>query len=85
MRSDLPIEVVSPVFEVSQDRDRNAQFPELLLGDRVEAGILEGAGYGVLPETRLQVHRVERTDASPQSLVFPYFPRNEQWTVRENC
>lgn len=80
---DLPVQVIPAILEIRQNRNGNAQLGELVLADRIETGILEGARDRVLPQSRLEVHRVEGAYAAPQTLVFSDYPCHKQWTRKK--
>lgn len=78
VHADLPVEVIAAVLEVPEYGDGDAQFRELIPRDRVETGVLEGARYGVLTQSRLKVHSVEGAYAAAELLVLADFPGDEE-------
>lgn len=62
-----------------QNRHRNGEAAQLLLGDRCEARIIERTGDRVLAQTRVQIHRTEGSDATAQPMIASDFPRHKEW------
>jgi hypothetical protein len=84
VNADFPVEVVITILEMSEYWHWHTQLGKLLAGDGAEPWVLESTGDGVLPQPRLQVHGVKGSDATPQALVLPDFPGDEQRTATSN-
>jgi len=81
MTSNFPVEIVSSVLKVAKNGDGDVELGELLPGDGGEPGVAHGRGDRVLPQARVKLHLIERSDAASELLVFPNLPGHEQRIV----
>lgn len=81
MTSNFPVEIVSSILKVAENGDGDVELGELFPGDGGEPGVPHGGGDGILPEARVKLHLIERTDAATELLVFPNLPSHEQRVV----
>jgi len=77
----VPVGVVSPIFKVAENGHRYVEAWELFPADWAEPGVLHGTCDGVLPESLMELHLVEGSNATSEFLILPNLPSNEKRVV----
>ena len=81
VRADLPVAPRVYGLKVGEKRDAAVELGELLLADRVETRVSDGAGERVLAQAVVQIEGLEGADAAAQTLLASDVPGDKEWKL----